>query len=161
MVRMPISAGVLSRAQAERHAERGRAGAGAPGAGASAGVASLTGGRMTPAECRAGRGRVQAATCVSTAVSAMSGQIQQHHDRVLLVLRVVVRANADGPEAETPVEPQRGRVRAPNLERDEAALARAADLDDVREQAGRVARRAVASGWVARFSRCTSSATSQ
>ena len=47
-----------------------------------------------------------AAASVSTAVSAISGQVQQHHDRVLLILRVVVRANADRPEAEPTVEPR-------------------------------------------------------
>src|SRR4051812_33733597 len=61
-----------------------------------------------------------AAASVSTAPSAISGQVQQHHDGVFLVLRVVVRANADGPEAESTVEPGSSRVRAPNLERDEA-----------------------------------------
>src|SRR6476646_4803762 len=76
------------------------------------------------------------AIAASAAVSAMSGQIQQHHDRVFLVFRVVVRTDADRPDAEAPVEAHRGRVRTPNLERDEAALAPAAHLDDVREQPG-------------------------
>src|SRR5437868_1243979 len=85
-----------------------------------------------------------AATCsasgVSTARSGISTQIQQHHDRVFLILGVVVRADADGPKAEPPVEPHRGGVRTPHLQRHESALPAAADLDDVREQAGRVAR---------------------
>src|SRR6185436_8958669 len=41
------------------------------------------------------------ATSVSAAVTGISGQIQQHHDRVFLILRIIVRADADRSEAES------------------------------------------------------------
>ena len=48
-------------------------------------------------------------------------QLLQHHDRVLALLRVVVRPDADLPVAERTVELDRRHVRAPHLERRDRA----------------------------------------
>src|SRR5688500_14009267 len=108
-------------------------GTGAPAAGAAGMLLTGVIPANAPVACN------DAATAHATA-RAISDQIQQHDDRVLLILRVVIRANAVGPEAETTIEPQRRGVRAPNLERGDAAFPPAADVDDVRQQPRRVAR---------------------
>src|SRR3982750_1472200 len=117
----------------------GLAGASPAGGG---GGASLAGGTAPPIGARGPKPTSAAVACratrVSAAVPAISDQIQQHPDRIFLVFSVVVRANADRPEAEPPVEARRRRVRTPHLERDEATATRAAFVDDVGEKPGRV-----------------------
>ena len=68
------------------------------------------------------------------APARMSGHFQQHDDRVLLVLGVVIRPDADRSEGEAPVEPLRDGVRAPDLQGHAAAVAPAGDVHHVRQQ---------------------------
>src|SRR6185436_6896200 len=85
--------------------------------------------RSTSRRARARRGTAGSAS------RAWCSELAQHHERVLVVVLVVARADVDAAEAGALVERDRGRVAAPDLERGARAAERAALIEGVGEQA--------------------------
>src|SRR5450432_4663008 len=77
---------------------------------------------------------------VTTSSDGGLTEVQEHDDRVLLILGVVLRPHAHGAEGEAAVEAKGDGIRAADLERDVSADLAPGEVDHVGQHARGVAR---------------------